>query len=285
MTRIRFAPDARALIVEALAALPAVAQSQLWIKQLGSHEDDSAWSVASDGAGGVLLRGATSAGLNGRTACLSDAWIARYDRATGNQLWLWRLGTSGDGFAYAVAADGSGGAHFAGATEGSLGGPSLGGADAELARYDGSVPASYCTASTTTNGCSASISAATQPNVTFTSTCALSVAGVEGQRQRLIFYGVDNTGFSPLPWSPGSSSFLCVKPPTQRTAIQDSGGAIASCSGMLSLDWNAFHAANPGALGTPFTAGSKVYAQGWFRDPPAPVSTNPSNALELTAFP
>jgi hypothetical protein len=38
-------------------------------------------------------------------------------------------------------------------------------------------------------------------------------------------------------------------------------------------------------LGTPFSAGDAIYAQGWFRDPPAPKTTNLSNALQLTCQP
>jgi hypothetical protein len=53
----------------------------------------------------------------------------------------------------------------------------------------------------------------------------------------------------------------------------------------LSVDWNAFIATNPGALGNPFLAGQAVYAQGWFRDPPAPKTTSLSNALKFTVCP
>ena len=43
--------------------------------------------------------------------------------------------------------------------------------------------------------------------------------------------------------------------------------------------------ANPSALGNPWTAGDKVYVQGWFRDPPACKTTSLSNAVELTYLP
>ena len=51
------------------------------------------------------------------------------------------------------------------------------------------------------------------------------------------------------------------------------------------LDWNAYQVAYPFSLGNPWTVGAKVYAQTWFRDPPAPKSTNLSNALEMTYVP
>ena len=146
-------------------------------------------------------------------------------------------------------------------------------------------PTSYCTPGTTTNGCNATISATTNPSVSLASACTLDVTNVEGQKLGLFFYGVDNAGFTPAPWAATSTSFLCVKPPTQRTLAQPSGGTANACNGSLVLDWNAFQLANPGALGTPWLAGEKAYVQAWFRDPPAPKTTNLSNAVELTYQP
>jgi hypothetical protein len=60
---------------------------------------------------------------------------------------------------------------------------------------------------------------------------------------------------------------------------QNSGGTLGNCDGTLSVDWNVFRATHPSALGAPFTAGRVVYAQGWFRDPPAPKTTSLSNGL------
>ncbi len=146
-------------------------------------------------------------------------------------------------------------------------------------------PVSYCTAGTTTNNCNATITATAQPSVSFANPCVLNVANVEGQKQGLIFYGVNNTGFTPSSWGVGSTSFLCVKSPNQRTGTQAAGGTAGQCNGAFTLDWNAYQGANPGALGNPFLVGSKVYAQAWFRDPPAPKTTNLSDALEMTCQP
>jgi hypothetical protein len=41
----------------------------------------------------------------------------------------------------------------------------------------------------------------------------------------------------------------------------------------------------PGALGNPRSVGAKAHVQGWFRDPPAPKTTNLSDAVELTYAP
>jgi len=146
-------------------------------------------------------------------------------------------------------------------------------------------PTNYCTAGTSTNGCAPSISATDQPSVSAATTCVLGVANVEGQKTGLIFYGVDNSSFTPFVWGVGSSSFLCVKSPTQRMPALSSGGTNGACDGQFTQDWNAFQSTFPGSLGNPFSAGDKVYAQAWYRDPPAVKTTNLSDAIELTLVP
>jgi hypothetical protein len=144
-------------------------------------------------------------------------------------------------------------------------------------------PVAYCTAGTTTNGCTASISANANPSVAASSSCLIDITGVEGQKSGIIFYGLSAL---PQPWcTVGGSSFLCVKSPTFRSGAQLTGGTAGACDGTLSLDWNAFQAANPGSLGSPFSVGDKVFVQGWFRDPPACKSTSLSDALEMTYVP
>lgn len=143
-----------------------------------------------------------------------------------------------------------------------------------------STPLVYCTAGTTSNGCLPTIGASTQPSATFASPCNITITAVEGQKTGLVFYGI--SGGVAFPWGAGSTSFFCVKTPSTRTPGQSSGGTNGGCDGVLALDWNAFQLANPGSLGQPWMAGSKAYVQGWFRDPPAPRTTNLSDALELT---
>jgi hypothetical protein len=77
------------------------------------------------------------------------------------------------------------------------------------------------------------------PSASFASSFTLDVSSVEGQKQGLIFYGLDNSGFAPVPWG-ASTSFLCVKAPLQRTPAQSSGGSAGACDGALALDWNAY---------------------------------------------
>jgi len=148
-------------------------------------------------------------------------------------------------------------------------------------------PIVFCTSGTTSNGCTATIGASTQPSASFAHACTVTIAGVETQKTGLIFYGIDNSAFTPIAWGAGNTSFLCAKTPLQRTPTQDSGGdpLVGPCEGVLALDWNAYQLANPTVLGNPFAVGQDIFLQGWFRDPPAPRTTNLSNAIQLTCQP
>jgi Tol biopolymer transport system component len=144
-------------------------------------------------------------------------------------------------------------------------------------------PTIYCTAGTTTHGCQPSIASSGNPSASAATGFTISVSSVEGLKSGIIFYGI--SGRVALPWASGSTSYLCVKPPTQRAPAQSSGGVLNTCNGSLSLDLLAFAAANPGALGQPLALGQRIDAQAWFRDPPAPKTTNLSDALEFDLVP
>jgi hypothetical protein len=64
-----------------------------------------------------------------------DAFLARFD-AEGNQVWARQFGSSQGDEATSLAPDGAGGVFISGWTRGGLMGPSAGGADAWLARFD-----------------------------------------------------------------------------------------------------------------------------------------------------
>jgi hypothetical protein len=67
--------------------------------------------------------------------------------------------------------------------------------------------------------------------------------------------------------------------------VQNSGGTSGLCDGAFALDWNVYVATHAAALGAPFAGGETVCAQGWFRDPPAPKTTNFSNGLQFSVLP
>ncbi len=137
----------------------------------------------------------------------------------------------------------------------------------------------YCTAGTSTNGCNATMASAGYASASQASPFTLSVSNVEGQKQGIIFYSV--AGAAIAPWGGGSTSFLCVKSPTQRTTAQSSGGSLGGCDGNFSLDWNAWMT----ATGSAYPVGTSVWAQSWFRDPPAPKTTNLSDGLQFFVSP
>jgi hypothetical protein len=149
----------------------------------------------------------------------------------------------------------------------------------------GPIMITYCTAGTSTNGCLPSISANAPPSATLASSCVINVVNVEGAKSGMLFYGINNTGFTPVQWGFGGNSLLCVKAPTQRMNTQNSGGTAGSCNGTLTQNWNTFQVANPAALGNPFSAGQRVYTQAWYRDPPAVKTTNLSDAIEFVLLP
>ncbi len=145
------------------------------------------------------------------------------------------------------------------------------------------VPVTYCTAGTSTNGCVPSISSTGWPSIAATSGFSINVANVEGQKQGLVFYGL--SGRTATVWGAGGTSFFCVKSPTKRMQAQSGGGTSGLCDGVLSEDWLAYLASHPLALGQPFSAGTTVNAQAWYRDPPAVKTSNLSNALEFVTQP
>lgn len=142
---------------------------------------------------------------------------------------------------------------------------------------------SYCTAGTSSNGCAPSLSSSGSASVAASSGFVLVASDLEGQRQGLLFYGI--SGRRAAPWGAGSTSFACVESPVQRMDVANSGGSSGQCDGALSVDWRAWMAARPTALGQPLVAGQLVNAQAWYRDPAAPRGTNLSSASEFLLRP
>jgi hypothetical protein len=143
-------------------------------------------------------------------------------------------------------------------------------------------PQPYCTAGTSTNGCAPVLTSSGAASASASSGFTLAATGLEGQRIGFVFYGV--SGAQAAPWGSGTS-FMCVVAPRQRTANQLSSGTSGLCDGVLTLDWNGYIATHPNAVGQPFQGGDDVWAQVWYRDPPAPKTTNLSSALRFTLCP
>lgn len=109
--------------------------NKLWVKQLGTSEEDKAWGIAASDSGNVYITGRTKGALEGSNAGSFDAWVAKYD-SEGNQQWIKQLGSSGADYSYGVAVDSSGNVYITGRTTGSLGSSNAGGFDAWVAKYD-----------------------------------------------------------------------------------------------------------------------------------------------------
>jgi hypothetical protein len=108
--------------------------NELWTRQFGTAGYDIPWGLSVD-AWGVYVAGATDGTLPGQTSSGGeDAFVRKYDRLTGNELWTYQFGTSGADWCYGLSVDASG-VYVAGSTLGSIPGQTnAGGADAFIAK-------------------------------------------------------------------------------------------------------------------------------------------------------
>lgn len=252
-----------------------------WVLQFGMNSQDVCAAATGDADGGAYLVGSSS-GPN------SNAWVRRFDAA-----YTCFLDTDQDGYGAGTAIENSGlcGPGYS-ITSGDCDNfdPLVNPAAAEICDQrdndcDGLVDEgfvfTYCTAGTTVSGCVPSIRSSGAPSSIGTTGFDLIVDHVPAHKMGLIFYGQGAIA-QPQSWGLGSSSYLCIYYPVSRTGAHSSGGGVTACDGELRIDFNAFMAANPSAIGAPFHAGQVLHAQGWFRDPGAAKQTNLSNALTFT---
>jgi len=148
-------------------------------------------------------------------------------------------------------------------------------------------PVTYCTAKTNSLGCTPAMGFTGVPSATLPSGFVVSSSNNRNQKSGLLFYG--NTGRVATPFQGGT---LCVKAPIKRTPAVNSGGTplpANDCSGVYSIDMNAFRAGSLGGSPAPFlgVVGTVVNCQFWGRDPgfPAPNNTSLSDGLEYTVAP
>jgi hypothetical protein len=241
----------------------------------GGFSEVRALAVFDDGGGPELRVGGTFSTAGGVVVNRIAKWDGSSWAAHGS-------GMNGSVVALTVLDDGNGlSALYAGGDFTSA----IDSGDSFLAKWGCPVTSSgtaYCTAGTTTNGCVPAISGTGDASASAGSGFTISIAEVEGQKLGLLFYGL--SGAKAAPWGTGTS-YLCVQGPVQRMPSQGSGGTAGACDGVLSEDWNLFMASHPTAQGQPLTGGETVWAQGWFRDPPAPNRTNLSDALVFSVQP
>lgn len=90
-----------------LANLSAADGTLHWARQFGTTEKDVAMGVSLDHAGHAYVAGGTYGSLGGANQGSSDLFWAKYDLASGNQVWAKQTGIGGYEIAYGVAFDGT----------------------------------------------------------------------------------------------------------------------------------------------------------------------------------
>lgn len=168
-----------------------------------------------------------------------------------------------------------------------IGGQSSGGGSLALvAAFDATAsPDGYCSAKVNSLGCEPALVFSGLSSASSASGFTLSATRVLNQVNGLYFYGVN--GASSTPFQGGT---MCVAPPRLRAPLSNSGGSpgpSSDCSGVLSIDVNAFAS---GALGgTPLpqltTPGVRVNWQCWSRDASSSFGINLSNAVTYVVLP
>jgi hypothetical protein len=103
----------------------------------GSAEFVVPLGISADSTGSIYVTGYILGSLWNPSAGGEDAFLAKYD-AAGTQQWAHQFGVSGDDVGTGVSIDGLGNVYLSGSTHGSLEGPSAGGRDGFLRKYDSS---------------------------------------------------------------------------------------------------------------------------------------------------
>jgi len=148
-------------------------------------------------------------------------------------------------------------------------------------------PHGYCTGKIHSLGCAPRTIFTGMVQASAPSGFAMHVEKVRNQKPGLFLYSV--TGAASTPFGGG---LLCVNAPVHRTiGVQSGGGppAVQDCSGVYSIDLNAFASGGLGGSSAPelSIAGTRVCAQAWGRGQgfPAPNDISLSSGLTYVILP
>lgn len=86
----------------------------LWLRQLGTSEEDVATHVAAEDPLTLYVTGYTKGSLGGPNAGGEDIWVAKYDSLSGTLQWVRQLGTSASDRPTDIAVDSSGNVYISG---------------------------------------------------------------------------------------------------------------------------------------------------------------------------
>jgi hypothetical protein len=135
----------------------------------------------------------------------------------------------------------------------------------------------YCTAKVNSMGCTPSIGSTGTPSASAGSGFVVQTTNVLDNKVGIAFYSKSGSNNAPF-----RGGILCAQQPLARTPPQSSGGSPASCTGIYTLDFNAYVAsgADPALV-----AGQAVWLQTWALDPGSPIPTSLSDALSFVVCP
>ena len=133
-------------------------------------------------------------------------------------------------------------------------------------------PQAYCTGKVNSQGCTPTVAFTGYASVSLNQPFQISCSNVLNDKSGLLFYGFGQIA------APFQGGFLCVQPPTVRTAVQLSGGPVGfpSCLGSYTFDFNAYIRSG---VDTRLVTGIGCAAQFWMRDPASTPTTGLSNAV------
>ena len=99
--------------------------NEVWTRQFGSQDDDSAHDVVVDSDGNLFVVADTRGVIPGqRVSGMPDAFVRKYD-GQGNELWTLQFGTTRSTSGFGIGVDEAGDAYVVGATSGAFAGREL----------------------------------------------------------------------------------------------------------------------------------------------------------------
>lgn len=137
-------------------------------------------------------------------------------------------------------------------------------------------PMTYCVAKDNSQNCTPQIASSGVPSLSIANDFHVTASNVISQKFGILFWGAAAHN------APFLDGTLCVLPPLQRTAPQNSGGNAwpDDCSGLYDFHFSHTYMADTGML-----PGDRVYAQFWSRDPAASFQVGLTDATAFDVVP